>query len=125
MVRTSWSQRRRAVPLCYGPPKRDIRSMYAFRRTRPTMMSVFHGGRLVQAFSRRLCRVHQERAQRACFLRSPPSWCVGPELVPLTNISLFACLFLCSQYLHPPFTIHRVECEASVLASFGGKDVDR
>ncbi|KAL4858841.1 E3 ubiquitin-protein ligase UPL7 [Chlorella vulgaris] len=29
------------------------------------------------------------------------------------------------QHLNPPFTIHKVDCGASLLASVGGKDVDR
>ncbi|GAX84732.1 hypothetical protein CEUSTIGMA_g12154.t1 [Chlamydomonas eustigma] len=29
------------------------------------------------------------------------------------------------KYLHPPFTLHKVTCDASMLASLGGKDVDR
>ena len=29
------------------------------------------------------------------------------------------------KFLHPPFTIHKVDCDHSALAYFGGKDVDR
>lgn len=29
------------------------------------------------------------------------------------------------RHLHPPFTIHRVDCGASLLVAMGGKDVDR
>lgn len=59
-------------------------------------------------------------------------WSVVKLMSPKEMSQLLKFVTSCSRaplggwkFLHPPFTIHKVDCDHSPLAYFGGKDVDR
>ncbi|MEW5298301.1 MAG: hypothetical protein WDW36_001441 [Sanguina aurantia] len=59
-------------------------------------------------------------------------WKAVSEFTPAECAALLKFVTSCSraplggfQYLQPPFTIHRVTCDASALVFLGGRDVDR
>jgi hypothetical protein len=59
-------------------------------------------------------------------------WSVVRSMSPKEAAQLLKFVTSCSRapiggwkFLHPPFTIHKVDCDHSPLAYFGGKDVDR
>ncbi|PNH11212.1 E3 ubiquitin-protein ligase [Tetrabaena socialis] len=59
-------------------------------------------------------------------------WAVIKELTPPQQAALLRFVTSCSrpplggfQYLQPPLTLHKVDCDAGLFAAIGGRDVDR